>query len=218
MRLLRAHIGRLLALASVVMVVFVPAVLAASVDTSTTTTPAASAETVEPVRPRPSDRERQMRRELREFASAWADGGGTFGYPFWEKARQRLAMRQITTSMYREYVTGYRDRLVVGCDLIDQVDTETEVAGDVGRLVLDACEARVEALRAEQRSLDLQIRRDGGDPEVDPASVEEDIAGHDADALVAFQESFRNARLAMDLAQTELDQAGLERLPEDAFV
>jgi hypothetical protein len=204
-----------------VSVLFVPAVLGASADTTTTTTPATATigdQSAEPARPKPSDRERRMRRELKALASAWADGGGTFGYPFWEKARQRLAMRQITTSMYREYVTGYRDRLVVGCDLLDQVDTETEVAGDVRRLVIDSCESRVEALRAEQRSLDLQIRRDGGDPDIDPASVEEEIADHDADALEAFQSSFRDARLAMDLAQTELDMAGLERLPEDAFV
>ena len=218
MKWARTHAGRLAALAACVTLVFVPAVLAASGDAQRSTTPPAGAETPDTKRPKPSDAERQMRRELKALASAWADGGGTFGYPFWEKARQRWAMRQITTSMYREYVTGYRDRLVVGCDLIDQVDTETEVAGDVRRLVMDACESRVEALRAEQRSLDLQIRRDGGDPDVDPTSVEEDIAGHDADALEAFQASFRDARLAMDLAQTELDLAGLERLPEDAFV
>lgn len=166
----------------------------------------------------PSEDERAMRSELRELERAWADGGGTFGYPFWEKAGQRWRTKEITTPMYREYVTGYRDRLVVGCQLLDQVDTGSDTATEVRELVLEACERRVDALRAQQRSLDEQIRRSSGDPDVDVAASEEQGAEHDREADEALQESFRMAREAMDLGQAELDAAGLERVSEDAFL
>lgn len=203
------------------MVACAPAVLAAGTTTTTPATEPAAATGPEEQgedRPRPSGEERTMRAELRQLERAWADGGGTFGYPFWEKARQRRAMRQITPSMYREYVTGYRDRLVAGCDLLDQVDTSTEVASEVRELVLDACETRIDALRATQGSLDEQIRRNTADPDVDLEAVDERIVELDAEAREAFDESWRDTRMAMDLAQTRLDQAGLERLREDAFL
>lgn len=167
---------------------------------------------------RPSEREKTMRAELRELARAWADGGGTFGYPFWEKARQRWAQRQITTPMYREYVTGYRDRLDAGCELVDRVDTSTEVSTEVRELVLRACDERVDALRAQQRSLDEQIRRDSGDPELNPDASIARIAELDAEAHEHLQASFRATREAMNLTQAALDEAGLERLAEDAFI
>jgi hypothetical protein len=217
--------SRLLVVMTCASVVLAPGVLAAGATqrsgAAATATPASTTTTVEQPdqpRPKPSERERTMRRELRELARAWADGGGTFGYPFWEKARQRWARRQITTPMYREYVTGYRDRLDSGCELVDRVDTSTETSTDVRELVLEACDERVEALRTQQRSLDEQVRRDSGDPDLDAAASEERIGELDADALEHLQTSFRATREAMDLAQSALDEAGLERLAEDAFI
>lgn len=176
------------------------------------------AETTREQRRTGSDAGRAMRSELRRLERAWSDGGGTYGYPFWEKAGQRWRTNEITTPMYREYVTGYRDRLAVGCRLLDQVDVTTDVSEQVRDLALEACERRIDALRAQQRSLDEQIHRAAGDPDIDVAASEERSAEHDAEAVEALQESYRLAREAMNLAQRELDAAGLERLSEDAFI
>ncbi len=163
---------------------------------------------------------RLIRRELRSLARAWEEGGGRFGFPFWEKAGQRWTDRQITTPMYREYVAGYRDRLRAGCALLDAADIETSEARDVRSLVLDSCNKRVDALRDQQRWLDELIRRDGTEigTEDDAVALDERIAERQQAWQEALQESYRDARLAMDLAQRELDESGMERLSEDAFI
>lgn len=163
------------------------------------------------------DEAREMRGEMRDLEEAWADGGGTFGYPFWDKAGARWRTGQISTAIYREYVTGYRDRLVVGCELLDSVDVATEPASEVRDLAQGACERRVEALRAQQRWLDelIEAAVADGDAEVEAA---ERAAGHEAEAREALQESWRDARLATNLAQESLDRARLDRLAEDAFL
>jgi regulator of protease activity HflC (stomatin/prohibitin superfamily) len=158
-----------------------------------------------------------MRRELRDLASAWADGGGTYGYPFWEKAGQRWRTGEISTTLYREYVTGYRDRLVLGCDLLDAIDTSTKVADEVRSRVLDSCHERVDALRAQQRWLDARIDADSA-PSTDDAAAEERATKAQAEADAALQDSYRDARLATDQAQAELDRVGLKRLSEGAFI
>jgi hypothetical protein len=161
-----------------------------------------------------------VRRDLRALARAWEEGGGRFGYPFWEKAGQRWADTQITTPMYREYVTGYRDRLRAGCELLDSVDIETAEARDVRSLALDACRTRVDALRDQQRWLDDLIHRDSatGPQDAELVELEERIAERETAWRSELQESYRDARLAMDLAQSELDELGLERLAEDSFL
>ena len=218
----RIGVSRLLALATTSTLLLAPAVLAAGATEQPRAVQGGGVTITETVpdepREKPSEDERTMRAELRELERAWADGGGTFGYPFWEKARQRWAQRQITTSMYREYVTGYRDRLDAGCELVDRVDTDADVSTEVRELVLRACDERVDALRTQQRSLDEQIRRDGAAPELDAEASEERIRELDVEAMEHLQESFRSTRLAMDLAQAALDEAGLERLAEDAFI
>lgn len=167
----------------------------------------------------PSDVARTMHDELRALAGAWADGGGTFGYPFWEKASQRWRSREIPDSIFREYVTGYRDRLVTGCGLVRDVEATTEAAEDVQDLLVDACERRVDGLRAQQRWLDALIARGAASDDPDElAELDERIDEHETDAREALQESWRDTRIAMELAQGELDAEGLERLPEDAFV
>jgi hypothetical protein len=161
--------------------------------------------------------DRRMSHELRDLASAWADGGGTFGYPFWDKAGQRWRTGEITTTMYREYVTGYRDRLVLGCDLLDAIDTSTEVADEVRGRVLDSCHERVDALRAQQRWLDARIAADTA-PDDDVAAAEERATTAEAEAEAHLEDSYRDARLALDQAQAALDAVGLKRLHEDAFI
>lgn len=203
----------------------VASVAAESVDTATyPPSSGARSEQVDPPSVEPTaeatDEARQVRRELRSLAQAWDEGGGRFGFPFWEKAGQRWARRQITTTMYREYVTGYRDRLRAGCELLDAADPDTSEARDVRSLVLDACNKRVDALRDQQRWLDELIRRDAipVDSETDVAALDERIVEREQAWQDALQESYRDARLAMDLAQRELDESGQERLPEDAFI
>ncbi|MEO6867466.1 MAG: hypothetical protein ABI200_05550 [Gaiellales bacterium] len=188
----------------------------------------------------PSKEARETRAELRRLQRAWADGGGTFGYPFWEKAGQRWRAGQITTPMYREYVTGYRDRLKVGCELLEQVEVRSDVARDVRSLTRSACETRLDALRDQQRWLREQIRRDAlpellaNSPVVDSeddgmaAEIEAErvdrekldltIAELDLQVELALQQSYRHTREAMDVMQVALDVAGLERLDEDAFI
>lgn len=174
----------------------------------------------------PTADEQAARRELEELADAWALGGGTFGYPFWEKAGRRWAAGQITTTMYREYVTGYRDRMRGGCRLLDAIDVDEDVSRDVRGLVEDACSARLDALREQQQWLDALVdadvpaRADGDAAAATEraAELQAEAAEHEAGYREAIQESYRSARLAMEAAQAWLDETGQERLPEDAFV
>ncbi len=188
------------------------------------------------------ERER-LQRDLDALADAWALGGGTFGFPFWEKAGQRWRTGQVTTPLYREYVTGYRDRLQGGCELLSAVDVDRPESRDVKELVVDSCTARLRALRAQQAWLDTLIEldhaestrsqepvgddagraEDAGDDEAAAAAeaaqeLQVEAADHEQEFRERIQESFRDARLAMDLAQRELDTAGLDRLAEDAFI
>jgi hypothetical protein len=167
---------------------------------------------------RPDERSVNMRGELVELADAWALGGGTYGFPFWEKAGQRWRAGQITSTMYREYVDGYRDRLLAGCELLDVIDPDEQASGDVRALVLDACRKRVEALRAQHRWLDAIIKQDFAAPGEDVVALQETARTGELEFRAAIEESYRDARLAMNTAQSALDQAGLERLSEGAFV
>lgn len=162
----------------------------------------------------------RLARDLDALATAWADGGGTFGYPFWEKAGQRWRSGQLATTMYREYVTGYRDRLEAGCELIEGVDAGTEASGEVRSLVLDACRGRVDALQAQQRWLDAEVDQSAA-PRPDEAKldgIQARIAEHQGEYRTLLQASFRDARIAMELAQGALQQEGRDRLAEDAFI
>lgn len=195
-----------------------------------------------------SDDEARAARELRDLARAWSDGGGRYGYPFWDKAAHRWRAGEISASLFREYVTGYRDRLVSGCDLLNGVDTSTDVSDDVRALVMDACTARLEGLRMQQRMLDEVIRDEArpadtaagapqgsreaassaplvdADPDAAAKIADESVAAEqrraelEAGADAKFQEAWRDARLAMDQAQAELDAQGSDRLAEDAFI
>jgi len=160
----------------------------------------------------------QLASELRALAQAWSDGGGAFGYPFWEKAGQRWRQKQVTTTMYREYVTGYRDRLVLGCPLVDSVDVEEAEAVDVKELLVEACTRRIDGLRAQQQWLDELVHEAGRDPDADADAIAERIAEREAQATEALQDSWRGTRLAMDSAQAALDAIDEERLAEDAFL
>ncbi|MCW2950424.1 MAG: hypothetical protein JWN41_1437, partial [Thermoleophilia bacterium] len=102
---------------------------------------------------RPSNESQRLQRELGELASAWASAGGTYGYPYWDKARQRWHAGTISTSLFREYVAGYRDRMRLGCQLVDDVATSDGIAHDTQKLVRDACDERVQGLAAQQRWL-----------------------------------------------------------------
>lgn len=177
----------------------------------------------------PSEEDERLRDELAELARAWMLGGGEFGYPFWEKAGQRWTGGQVTTPIYREYSTGYRDRLRAGCELLDSLDVDADVAREVRSLIEDSCRRRIEALRAQQRWLDTLIELDvpatpAGTPADQEAEAERiaelqaTAAEHESAYREALQDSYRGARLAMTLAQSALDARGLERLPEDAFI
>ncbi|MCW2960325.1 MAG: hypothetical protein JWM25_896 [Thermoleophilia bacterium] len=168
--------------------------------------------------PKPSDDDRRMRSDLVQLADAWAAGGGRFGYPFWDKAAQRWRAHEISASLFREYVTGYRDRLVVGCEALDDVDVDGDLARDVRELVTDSCDDRIEGLRAQQRWLDELILREAGRAGLDLEESDERLAELDAETQDRFTKSFRATRLAMDQLQAALDEQGMDRLPEDAFI
>lgn len=167
----------------------------------------------------PTDDERRTARDLRRLASAWADGGGVFGYPFWEKAIERYRRTQISASMLQQYVTGYRDRMQLGCDLLDSTDAGEGTASDVKELVQDACDRRVDALREQTKWLDDVVR--SASPALAPEEVDSLTASAQEHADTAdeqLQVSYRDTRRAMDLAQSALDEAGLPRIAEDAFL
>jgi hypothetical protein len=210
---------RALLLVACCMLVVVP-VVAAGTPLPDNTTETTSVPEPDPALVEPDEDDRRLGRDLRDLAEAWASGGGEFGYPFWEKAGQRWRTGQVTTTMYREYVTGYRDQLRVGCELVDSIDVDTPESDDVKSLVLDSCGRRVEALRAQQQWLDDLAARDAGriTSEDDIAELDERIAERETSYREALQESFRDARLALDQSQAALESAGLERLPEDAFI
>jgi hypothetical protein len=166
------------------------------------------------------------RAEIEEVVEAWALGGGTFGYPFWEKAGQRWTAGQISTTMYREYVTGYRDRMQGGCELLDAIDVGAEVAGELRSTVSGACSTRLEALRAQQEWLDALIELDTLRPDdPDPAATAErrielqsEAAEQEERFRTQLQESYLATRTAMQDTQAYLDETGQERVPEDAFI
>jgi len=168
----------------------------------------------------PGPQAQQLRRELANLAEAWGEGGGTFGYPFWDKAAQRYGARELSPSLFREYVSGYRDQLEDGCSLIEEVEVSQGLAAEVAELVRDACSRRVEGLRDQQQLLDELIAR-AIDTEASPEEVEARdarIAELEADANEAFQDAWRSTRVAMDTAQAALREEQLDPLPEDAFI
>lgn len=180
----------------------------------------------------PSRDERSARASLVELADAWMVGGGEFGFPFWDKAGRRWAAGQLTTTMYREYVTGYRDRLRSGCELLDAIDVKGSVPRDVPSLVRDSCSMRLRALDSQQRwlgaliELDARNSDDGGsgtravadDTASEDESLREAAVEHEQAYRAALQESYRNARRAMNEAQAWLDETGQERLAEDSII
>jgi hypothetical protein len=193
--------------------------------------PGGSGEGVSARDPEPAAVERdpetvQLRRELDDLVDAWAVGGGTFGFPFWERAGRRWAAGEITTPMYREYVTGYRDRVRAGCQLLDSVRVRHSVARDVRGLVEGACRRRIEALGSQQRWLETLAQVDA--PTAGPldetarneraAALQAEAADHERAYREAIQASYRDARLAMELAQSALVAGGVARLAEDAFI
>jgi hypothetical protein len=175
-----------------------------------------------PVRDKPSKTERDTARELRALADAWREGGGHYGYPFWEKAYERWKAKGITASVFREYVTGYRDNLQLGCELMETVDVDHDASRDVRDLVLDACRSRVEALRAQKRELDARVKYATAPVTALDADQRADLAGEIAEQhsilTDKLQQSWRDTRMAMDRAQSQLDESGLERLAEDAII
>ncbi|MCW2924998.1 MAG: hypothetical protein JWM98_2402 [Thermoleophilia bacterium] len=196
-------------------------VLAAALAGATASAPpqvAGAADDIDPGSAVTSSDPKAMRTSLRELARAWSDGGGKFGYPYWSKAQQRWRTHEITAPMFREYVTGYRDRLVLGCDLLDEVSVDEDVARSVAELVVEACRRRVDALREQQRYLGDTIRSAAGGPDVDTEALDASAADHEAKAGEAMEQSFRDTRLAMDRAQAALDAADFDRLHEDAFL
>jgi hypothetical protein len=76
----------------------------------------------------------------------------------------------------------------------------------------------VEALRAQHRWLDAIIKQDFAAPGEDVVALQETARTGELEFRAAIEESYRDARLAMNTAQSALDQAGLERLSEGAFV
>lgn len=173
---------------------------------------------VETTTPDPSAR--QLHQDLRRLERAWSDGGGRFGYPFWEEAGQRWRTSQISAAMYREYVTGYRDSLELGCPLVDAIDLETDIARGLRDRLVEACTDRLDGLRAQDRWLQALIRRDVEvDADADTTdAINDSIATYDEQARAKFEESFRGTREAMDAAQAALDAAEAERIDESAFL
>lgn len=195
--------------------------LAGGASSEETAEPAATPTTATTTTSASSD-EREAAKEIRALAEAWYEGGGHYGYPFWAKAYERWKAKSISPSVFREYVTGYRDNLQRGCELLDTIDVNHDASRDVRDLIMEACRARVDALRAQKRELDATVKR-GATPVADldaeeRASLAGEIAEQNSIVVDKLQQSWRNTRLAMDRAQAQLDESGLDRLREDAIL
>lgn len=181
----------------------------------------------------PTRDDRKGRETMVDLAHAWAVGGGTFGYPFWDKAGHRWSQGQISTVMYREYVTGYRDRLKSGCDLLAAIEIRGSVPKDIPDLVIASCENRLEALQQQQRWLEALIEL-GSLPspklaaegarheqlEIDDqrAELQRSAVERERRFNAAIEQSYKEARIALNLAQEWLDVTGQERIDEGAFI
>lgn len=168
--------------------------------------------------PQPSEPARHVRRELRTLAEAWSLGGGRYGFPYWEKAWHRWRDREIGASAFREYVTGYRDTLRPGCELLDDLDLEVDAVRDIRSSLVEACHERVSALRSQQQRLDLLVEKDPAATRDERLEREATLQRLDAEFEMHLQHSYALTRVAMNDTQAQLDALELERIDEDAFI
>jgi hypothetical protein len=167
----------------------------------------------------PSGDTLELNDDLRGLTEAWNVGGGQYGYPFWEKAGHRWRASELSTSAYREYVVGYRDRLDAGCKLLSSVDTRTDLGDELQDRLVAACTDRVRALDAHQRELELLILRDASPEQIEDMAEWVESRNDERDTFNRLlQGSYAATRTSMDLAQAALEGEGLARLPEDAFI
>ena len=150
--------------------------------------------------------------DLRALAAIWADFGGRWGYPWWERSWRSWQDGALDPGSAREHVVGYAALLEPGCAELDGAEPAAPVAERVRELLAAACSTRLRALRGQAELLD-GIVEDGVQPAAD-----EDAAELAASVEVDLQDSWRDARLAMELAQAQLEALGEPRLPEDAII
>lgn len=160
--------------------------------------------------------------ELHELGSLWNSTSGLYGYPFWEKALQRWRSGSLTPSMMREYVTGYRDSLNLTCETVDDASIGSDIARSVRTLLVDACEDRIDALKAQKQQLDIIVELASAQASSLTADerreLEEKRDEHAEKYVEMIQRSWRATREAMTIAQNELRASGSDLLDEDSFI
>lgn len=159
--------------------------------------------------------------DIRNLARVWGEAGGTWAFPYWEKAYQRWRERTINDSTFREYVIAYREQLDPGCDVLAGLKLATNEGRQVANVVNSACDSRLHALDTLRMLLDARIEQP-----IQPEDAQETPdAGDDAGVSALeerfesqLQQSYHASRLAMNGAQALLAAARTSALPQDAFM
>ena len=160
------------------------------------------------------DDPRELRTDLEELADAWATGGGELGYPFWEHAYREWSSGQLAASRYKPYAVSYRQLLERGRDDLARQRLRTDGGAAVRDMLLEAIDARIEALSGQADVIDRALARRVG--HVSDAATTERQDRQQAEELL--QRSYRLTREAMNRSQGQLELLGGERIFEGSFV
>lgn len=161
----------------------------------------------------------KVSKDLKDVTRVWGEAGGTWAFPFWEKAYRRWRDHNINDSTFREYVIAYREQLDPGCDVLDGLKMSTDPGNQVADLAVAACKSRLRALRDLRQLLDLNIEHQGDAKGTanDPDTTDE-MHVLDTSFQTNLQNSYYATRIAMNGAQELLKVAKKPALPQDAML
>lgn len=164
---------------------------------------------------RPDADDSDARLELLALAAAWDEGGGSTGFPFWEKAYRRWQDGRISPAEFRQYTLEYRALLRIGREAVADVDVDEPSVEPVAEQAVDAVEARIDGLADLATYLEAQSATPA------PAADDEERI-RQAERLSSFrrdlQLSYLLTRSAMNDAQALLRSQDQETLLEDSFL
>lgn len=153
----------------------------------------------------------QLRQDFEQLAEVWSQGGGSSGYPFWEKAYRSWLATYMQGSTYKPYAAAYRQMLERGVSAMSARDMSTDGGKVVRGMLVDAMTARINALQLHEQIVDRGLGVQAGATD---ASV--DLERQQAED--ALQKSYRLTREAMNRSQGQLELLGGERIAEGSYL
>lgn len=160
------------------------------------------------------DDPRELRSDLEDLADAWGVGGGELGYPFWDHAYRMWMSGRLASSRYKPYAVSYRQLLVRAQDDLARRRLRTDGGQAVRDMLVDALDARIEALQGHADVIDRALGRRLG--RINESASTEGQDRQRADELL--QQSYRLTREAMNRSQGQLELLGGERIYEGSFL